>query len=203
MSSQRDPVIDAHPDPDPARFVHALGRRVPQGCKRAPTRLIRLADLVLAPAQRARLDGRRTASAIAKAQKTSPGRAHRVSLPAVAGRTCWPCSRGFLEQVMRPGFALRYRGRYPKKLLKGPLGPYRRNDGCPAFFYRLYYPRTASGEPRAQHPAVRRNDGNRRVHRRPRAINQIKREALAQGMEDRASCPAPGTRVRGASWKAT
>jgi putative NADPH-quinone reductase len=49
--------------------------------------------------------------------------------------------KGFLEQTLRPGFAIgtATAGRMPKKLLKGRSARIVVTMGMPAFFYRAYY----------------------------------------------------------------
>ena len=48
--------------------------------------------------------------------------------------------KAFLEQVMRPGFALRYREKgFPEKLLKGRSARIVVTMGMPAFFYKHFY----------------------------------------------------------------
>lgn len=141
MSAERILVIDAHPDPDPKRFVHALADAYLRGAdERRQTRLIRLSELDFPLLRTADdwKDGKPPAT-IASAQADITWAQHIVffyplwlgDLPALL--------KGFLEQTLRPGFALRYRGRYPHKLLKGRSARIVVTMGMPAFFYRLIY----------------------------------------------------------------
>jgi putative NADPH-quinone reductase len=140
MSADRILVIDAHPDPDPARFVHALANAYLRGASERQTRLIRLADLDF-PLLRSAHDWMEGAPppAIAKAQEDMAWAQHIVFLYPLWLGDVPALLKGFLEQVMRPGFALRYKGRYPKKLLKGRSARIVVTMGMPAFFYRLFY----------------------------------------------------------------
>jgi putative NADPH-quinone reductase len=47
--------------------------------------------------------------------------------------------KGFVEQVMRPGFALGYAERFPKKLLTGRSARVVVTMGMPALIYRLWF----------------------------------------------------------------
>jgi putative NADPH-quinone reductase len=140
MSADRILVIDAHPDPDPARFVHALADAYLRGASERQTRLIRLAELDF-PLLRSAHDWMEGAAppAIAKAQEDIAWAQHIVFLYPLWLGDVPALLKGFLEQVMRPGFALRYKGRYPKKLLKGRSARIVVTMGMPAFFYRLFY----------------------------------------------------------------
>jgi putative NADPH-quinone reductase len=141
MSANRILVIDAHPDPDPARFVHALAAAYLRGASGRETRLITLAELDF-PLLRSAHDWMEgtVPPAILKAQKDIAWAEHIVFLYPLWLGDVPALLKGFLEQVMRPGFALSYRGRrFPKKLLKGRSARIVVTMGMPAFFYRLYY----------------------------------------------------------------
>lgn len=140
MSADRILVIDAHPDPDPARFVHALAEAYLRGASERETRLIRLADLDF-PLLRSAHDWMESAPppVIARAQADIAWAEHIVFFYPLWLGDVPALLKGFLEQVMRPGFALRYRGRFPQKLLKGRSARIVVTMGMPAFFYRLYY----------------------------------------------------------------
>lgn len=141
MSADRILVIDAHPDPDPARFVHALAEAYLRGASERETRLIKLAELDF-PLLRSAQDWMEGTppEAIRKAQEDIAWAQHIVFIYPLWLGDVPALLKGFLEQVMRPGFAMSYRGRgFPKKLLKGRSARVVVTMGMPAFFYRLVY----------------------------------------------------------------
>lgn len=141
MSTDRILVIDAHPDSDPARFVHALAAAYLDGASDHQTRLIRLADLDFPLLRSAHdwADGQPPA-VIARAQEDIAWAQHIVFLYPLWLGDIPALLKGFLEQVMRPGFALSYRQNgLPRKLLKGRSARIVVTMGMPAFFYRLVY----------------------------------------------------------------
>ena len=134
-------VIDAHPDPDPARFVHALAKAYVAGARRYEVRLLELAqlDFPLLHSTRDWLKGEPPA-AIAAAQADISWAEHIALFYPLWLGDVPALLKAFLEQAMRPGFALEYRdNRLPKKLLKGRTARIVVTMGMPAFFYRLYY----------------------------------------------------------------
>jgi putative NADPH-quinone reductase len=141
MSAERILVIDAHPDPDPKRFVHALADAYLTGAnERRQTRLIRLSELDF-PLLRSAHDWKegKPPESIAAAQADIAWAEHIVFLYPLWLGDVPALLKGFLEQALRPGFALRYRGHYPQKLLKGRSARIVVTMGMPAFFYRLVY----------------------------------------------------------------
>lgn len=141
MERRRILIIDAHPDPDPARFVHALAAAYERGAHQHETRHLRLADIDI-PVLRSShdwTDGAPSAD-IAAAQADIAWAEHIVLLYPLWLGDVPALLKAFLEQVMRPGFAFRYReGGLPEKLLEGRSARVVITMGMPAFFYRFYY----------------------------------------------------------------
>lgn len=135
-------IIDAHPDPSPERFVHALATAYLRGARGSErdVRVIRLADLDFPLLRSAHewTDGT-VPEAIAGAQADIAWAEHIVFFYPLWLGDVPALLKGFLEQALRPGFALKYKGRYPKKLLTGRSARVVVTMGMPAFFYRLYY----------------------------------------------------------------
>jgi len=137
-------VIDGHPDADKARFVHALADTyIDAACHAGhEVRSLRLAELNF-PLLRDNDDFLRGVpqAAISAAQSDLTWCNHLAlfyplwlgSMPALL--------KGFLEQVLRPGFAFgpAERGKLPRRLLKGRSARIVVTMGMPALFYRWYY----------------------------------------------------------------
>jgi putative NADPH-quinone reductase len=143
MSSRRVLVLDAHPDPDPARFVHALARTYADAAEAGghAVATLRLAELDFPLLRRPDewLHGEAPA-VIVKAQSDIEWADHlAVFYPLWLGDMP-ALLKAFLEQVMRPGFALDYREHgLPRKLLAGRSARLVVTMGMPALFYRLVY----------------------------------------------------------------
>lgn len=120
---ERVTLIVGHPDPDRARFGHALADAYAAGARAAGrhVRVITVADLdfPLLRRQRDWLDGPPPA-VIAWAQDDIAWADHiAIFYPLWLGDVP-ALLKAFLEQVMRPGFALRYcKSGLPEKLLAG------------------------------------------------------------------------------------
>ena len=141
MAGRKILVIDAHPDPDPARFVHALAQAYADGASDHEVRRIKLAELDVPVLHRASewMSGE-PAPAIAAAQADIAWAEHLVILYPLWLGDVPALLKAFLEQVMRPGFALQYAEHgLPKKLLKGRTARLVVTMGMPALFYRLVY----------------------------------------------------------------
>lgn len=143
MPDKRITVIDGHPDPDPARFGHALAAAYAEGGRAAgrKVRLIKIADLdfPLVRSQREWMDA--PAPKTIRDAQTDIGWADRIAIiyPLWLGDVP-ALLKAFLEQVMRPGFALRYgEGGFPQKLLDGRSADVVVTMGMPALFYRAWY----------------------------------------------------------------
>ena len=141
MARRKILIVDGHPDPDPARFVHALARAYADGAKSHDVRMLKLAELDFPLLRRAAdwIKGE-PPTAIAQAQVDVAWADHLVIFYPLWLGDVPALLKAFLEQTMRPGFALRYREHgLPEKLLKGRSARVVVTMGMPAFFYRLVY----------------------------------------------------------------
>lgn len=137
--SRRILVIDGHPDPDRTHFVHALA--YVDGAAGHEVRRLNVAELdfPLVRSPRQWSEGA-PPPAIAQAQEALQWAEHVVILYPMWLGDVPALLKGFLEQVMRPGFAFAYRGKgFPEKRLKGRSARIVVTMGMPAFFYRLVY----------------------------------------------------------------
>lgn len=143
MTSQRVVVIAGHPDTDRARFGHALAATYAQGVRDAgrQVRLITVADLDF-PVLRSQADWKNGAvpKAIADAQAAIEWADHvAIFYPLWLGDVP-ALLKAFLEQVMRPGFALDYPDvGFPKKRLGGRSADIVVTMATPAFLYRTWF----------------------------------------------------------------
>jgi putative NADPH-quinone reductase len=141
MAARKILILDGHPDPDPARFVHALAKAYAKGAAEHDVRLLKLAELDFPLLHRAAdwMEGTPPAG-IASAQADIAWADHVVILYPLWLGDVPALLKAFLEQVMRPGFALRYREKgLPEKLLAGRTAHIVVTMGMPALFYKLYY----------------------------------------------------------------
>ena len=134
-------IIDAHPDPDRGRFIHALADAYAQGARTGghEVRRLELATMDI-PFLRSRADwtdGEPTPPIIA-AQEAIRWAEHIVFLYPLWLGDVPALLKAFLEQVARPGFALG-KGTMPKPLLKGRSARLVVTMGMPAIFYRFYF----------------------------------------------------------------
>ena len=136
-------IIDGHPDPDRARFVHALADAYAGGGAEGghEVRRVEVAslDFPLIRSQHQWEKGEVPAQ-IAAAQETIAWAEHIVFLYPLWLGDVPALLKGFLEQVARPHFAFRYRDKgLPEKLLAGRSARLIVTMGMPGFFYRLVY----------------------------------------------------------------
>jgi putative NADPH-quinone reductase len=136
-------VIDAHPDPTPARLVHSLALQYASAATAAGHRVevVKLAELEFPWLRSAAEFAAPPPDDIAQQQQKLRAADHLVivyplwlgSMPALL--------KAWLEQVMRPGFAFAAaRGKgLPAKLLGGKSAHIVVTMGMPSLFYRLYY----------------------------------------------------------------
>ena len=142
--SKRIAVIDAHPDPEAERLIHDLANAYADGAREGghEVHLIRLSELEF-PLVRSKRewDSGKIPEALRRAQDSIAWADHLVILyPLWLG--CMPALlKGFLEQVMRPGFAIATpdTGGMHRKLLRGKSARLVVTMGMPAFLYRLYF----------------------------------------------------------------
>lgn len=140
--SRRILIIDGHPDPDRAHFVHALADAYVDGAAgEHEVRRLNVAevDFPMVRSQREWSEGTPPAG-IVEAQEALRWAEHILLLYPLWLGDVPGLLKGFLEQVMRPGFAFAYREKgLPEKRLAGRSARIVVTMGMPAFFYRLVY----------------------------------------------------------------
>ncbi|GAB4180389.1 MAG: NAD(P)H-dependent oxidoreductase [Thalassobaculales bacterium] len=141
--SRRILLIDGHPDPDPRRFVHALAAAYAEGAAAAghELRRIEVAGLDF-PLLRTAADWESGAQApgLAQAQAAIAWADHLVILYPLWLGGMPALLKGFLEQVLRPGFAVAEdRNRAAPGLLTGKSARLVVTMGMPALVYRWFY----------------------------------------------------------------
>ncbi|WP_339703231.1 NAD(P)H-dependent oxidoreductase [uncultured Sphingosinicella sp.] len=136
-------VIDAHPDPDPARFCHALADVYAEsavGAGHAVERLALSAIDIPVLSSRADWEDGEASPAIREAQAMIARAEHLVILFPLWLGDVPALLKAFLEQVFRPGFAFPTGPRKPNAgLLKGKSARIVVTMGMPALFYRWVY----------------------------------------------------------------
>jgi putative NADPH-quinone reductase len=143
LSARKIAIFDAHPDPDPARFVHALATAYADGAREAghEVRPIMLGGLDI-PILRSRDEWIHSEApeVVRPGQEAILWADHLVFLYPLWHGDMPALLKAYLEHVMRPGFSLEYdEGKFPVKLLKGRSARIVVTMGMPAFFYRAYY----------------------------------------------------------------
>jgi putative NADPH-quinone reductase len=139
---RRIAVIDAHPDPDAGRFNHALAQAYADGARETghEVHIIKLGELEFPLIRsKAEWESGKIPPALEQAQDSIAWADHLVffyplwlgSMPALL--------KGFLEQVMRPGFAVPSSEDHRRKLLAGKSARVVVTMGMPALFYRWYF----------------------------------------------------------------
>lgn len=135
-------VIDAHPDPDPARLIHALADRYVEGAL-AWDHEVRRIDLAKTdvPILRSRDEWakRQPPAAIVDAQVSIAWADHIVFFYPLWLGDVPALLKAFLEQVMRPGFALNDQASLGDGLLRGKSATVVVTMGMPAAFYALWF----------------------------------------------------------------
>ncbi|MCW3837886.1 NAD(P)H-dependent oxidoreductase [Sphingomonas canadensis] len=134
-------LIDAHPDPDPARFVHALAVAYAEGAE-AGGHAVRRIDLARLdfPLLRSPADwktGTPVADIIA-AQEVIAWADHIVILYPLWLGDMPALLKGFLEQVARPGYAIAADAAM-KPVLKGKSARVVVTMGMPGLVYRIWF----------------------------------------------------------------
>lgn len=143
MPVRRILILDGHPDPDPARFVHALAQAYAKAAAEAGhqvlVRDIATLDFPLLRHPADWLEGEAPRE-IARLQSDIEWADHLVLVYPLWLGDVPALLKGVLEQVLRPGFALAYRDkRLPEKLLAGRSARVIVTMGMPALFYRWVY----------------------------------------------------------------
>jgi putative NADPH-quinone reductase len=136
-------IIDGHPDPDAARFVHALSKTYAD-CARETGHEVRLIEVATAGLDvlRSGKDWEKgeTPAAVKQAQETIAWADHVVILFPLWLGAMPALLKGFFEQVFRPGFAIGTGKRtLSPGLLKGKSARVIVTMGMPGFFYRLFF----------------------------------------------------------------
>lgn len=137
-------LIDGHPDPSPERYVHALRNAYSDGAHEAghDVKAIVVSEMDF-PLLRTNADFRKgkPPRVIQRCQQYVADADHLVIFFPLWLGTMPALLKGFLEQLLRPGFAFgEARGRgMPKKLLAGKSARIVVTMGMPSFFYRWYY----------------------------------------------------------------
>ncbi|MGE3481979.1 MAG: NAD(P)H-dependent oxidoreductase [Gammaproteobacteria bacterium] len=141
---KRIAIIQGHPDPAPARFGRALAEAYARGAAAAghEVRVIEVGALDF-PLLRGKQDWEREppVEAIRQAQETIAWAGHLLIIYPLWLGSMPALLKAFLEQVMRPGFAIARpeEGGMGRKLLTGRSARIVVTMGMPALFYRWYF----------------------------------------------------------------
>jgi putative NADPH-quinone reductase len=139
--SRRITILQGHPDPGGRRFGHALARAYEDGASSAANevRMIDLARLDI-PFLRTQEEWRKPAPprGLAEAQAAIKWAEHLVLFFPLWLGTMPALVKAFLEQTLRPGFALGLEGGW-KPLLRGRSARVVVTMGMPAFVYRTLF----------------------------------------------------------------
>lgn len=136
-------IIQGHPDPRGGHFGHALADAYAAGAQSAGHAVKRVevakADV---PVLRSQADWSLATApgALGEAQAAIRWAEHIVIIFPLWLGTMPALLKAFLEQVLRPGFALIYEGhRFPQKGLVGKSARIVVTMGMPAFWYRWFF----------------------------------------------------------------
>lgn len=136
-------ILQGHPDPRPQRFCRALAAAYGAAARESghEVRTIDVAALEFSLLRRAEDWQGEPAPAIRAAQDIISWAQHVVIFFPLWMGDMPALLKGFLEQALRPGFALGKASKrgFPKGLLKGRSARIVVTMGMPGFFYRLYY----------------------------------------------------------------
>ncbi len=137
-------IVQGHPDPGGNRYGHALAAAYARGAKAAghEVRELQIASLNF-PLLRTRAEWQHGAlpAAIMEAQEMITWADHLLLCYPLWLGTMPALLKGFLEQALRPGFAIGEdkTGSGGKKLLKGKSARIVITMGMPVLFYRWYF----------------------------------------------------------------
>jgi putative NADPH-quinone reductase len=135
-------IIDGHPDPDPARFCHAIAGAYADEASRAGHQVTRL-QLSELPVQflhsRSEWEGRAEAN-VAAWQSVIAAADHIVLIYPLWLGDMPAMVKAFFEQIFRPGFAIAHGepGLFPG-LLRGKSARVIVTMGMPALIYRWFF----------------------------------------------------------------
>lgn len=135
-------IIQGHPDPAGKRFCHALAEAYAAGARGSglEVRLIDVAQLEF-PLLRtqAEFEAGKPPQSIIDAQEAIKWADHLVVIYPLWLGMMPALLKAFLEQVFRPGFAVKTNARGWESLLKGRSARIVVTMGMPALFYRWYF----------------------------------------------------------------
>lgn len=136
-------IIQGHPDPAGGRFCHALADAYANGAQSAghEVRIVNIADLEF-PLLRTESEFKNSdaPTSIKAVQDDIEWADHLVLVYPLWLGTMPALLKGFLEQAIRPGFAIEFESATAwKKLLKGRSARVVVTMGMPAFVYRWFY----------------------------------------------------------------
>jgi putative NADPH-quinone reductase len=137
-------IIDGHPDASAERYCHALAQAYAEAAESAGHAVRRIAiaelDIPLLRSAGEWAAGEPT-SAMRDCQSSISWADHIVIIYPLWLGTMPALLKAFLEQVFRPGFAIRdvREGGWPGGLLKGKSARIVVTMGMPAFVYRWYF----------------------------------------------------------------
>jgi putative NADPH-quinone reductase len=136
-------IIDGHPDSGEVRLCHALAETYAEGAEAAGRAVKRIdvaaLDFPLLRSQ-AKFEKGAPVADIAAAQEAITWADHIVIVYPLWLGTMPALLKGFLEQVLRPGFAFDDRkGMMPAKRLRGRSARIVVTMGMPAFAYRWFF----------------------------------------------------------------
>lgn len=141
-SGRRILILDGHPDPDPARLIHALADAYAEGARQAGHAVTRLdvARMAFAPLRSAAEWEAEAPPEIAAAQQALAAAEHIVILTPLWLGDIPAALKAFFEQVMRPGFAFPRGARgLNAGLLRGRSVRLVVTMGMPALVYRVFF----------------------------------------------------------------
>ena len=141
---RRIAIIEGHPDPDPRRLNRALADAYAEGATAAGHEVhrVRLGELDFPLIHgKEQWESGKIPPVLEQAQDSIAWAEHLVILYPLWLGSMPALLKGFLEQAMRPGFAIATTGKNPMlhKLLRGKSARVVVTMGMPAFFYRWYF----------------------------------------------------------------
>ena len=143
MGSKKILVIDAHPDPAPEHFIHALAAQYAAAAGAAGhlVQVVRLSELKFPWLRNAAEFAAQPPGMIGSQQQHFTWADHIVILYPLWLGSMPALLKAYLEQVLRPGFAFAYgrKNGLPRKLMTGKSAHIVVTMGMPSLFYRLYY----------------------------------------------------------------
>ncbi|MGE5624933.1 MAG: NAD(P)H-dependent oxidoreductase [Bacillota bacterium] len=142
--ARRITIIDAHPDKDPKHLIHSLAEAYADGAKQAghEVHVVNLGELDFPLIHsKEEWDASKVPEVLEPAQDAIAWADHLVILYPLWLGSMPALLKGFLEQVMRPGFAIATpeMGGMGHKLLRGKSARVVVTMGMPALFYRWYF----------------------------------------------------------------